>query len=75
MTVLCERYFGQLVRCKCGAIIAYKPEEVNRACTIRCPICTDLITVLFDPNYEGVVKDGKAVVSEQSGAGESDCGS
>ena len=66
MFVICERYYGQLVRCKCGAIIGFKPEEVTRASTIRCPVCSDLINVLFDPNYEGVINND-AVVSEQPG--------
>ena len=78
MIVLNQRYFGQLARCSCGAVIGFSPDEVSRASTIRCPVCTNLINVLFDPTYDGVVKennDGNGMVQEQSGAGKSNCGS
>lgn len=67
MIVLSQRYFGSIARCKCGAVIGYKPEDVNRAQVIRCPVCTDLIEVLFDPTYDGKEesRNGETVVSEQ----------
>ena len=67
MILICNRYFGTIARCTCGAIVGYKPEDVTRAQTIRCPVCKSLIQVPFDPTYDGVVKeskDGNTVVSE-----------
>ena len=65
MIVLNKYYYGSIARCSCGAVIGYKPEDVSRAKSIRCPICQSLVEVLFDPTYEGEIKD-ETNVPEQS---------
>lgn len=81
MILICNRYFGLIARCTCGAIIGYKPEDVNRAQVIRCPVCTNLISVPFDPTYDGLIKeseekkDGKSDLQKQSEPRASDSGS
>ena len=68
MILICNRYFGTIARRACGAIVGYKPEDVTRAQTIRCPVCKSLIQVPFDPTYDGLIKeseekkDGETVV-------------
>ena len=59
MIVLSQRFFGSIARCACGAVIGYKPEDVSRAKVIRCPVCTNLVEVPLDPNYDGIVKEKK----------------
>lgn len=67
MIVLCNRYFGSIARCDCGAILGYQPNDVSRAQMIRCPVCTNLVRVLFDPTYEGVIENGSSNVPELPG--------
>ena len=60
MQILFPRYYGQMARCnKCGCIIGYAPEDVNKEQKILCPQCQFMILVPFNPNYEGVIENEK----------------
>ena len=68
-----------IARCNaCGCLIGYEPNDVSKSQNISCPQCKFTLWVPFNPNYDGVIKEeseerenGKSVVSEQSGSGES----
>ena len=60
MIILSPHYGGMIARCnKCGAILGYKPEEVDKNQNIICPQCKFKIWVPFNPNYDGVVKENE----------------
>ena len=80
MKLLNPRYFGLIARCNfgCGALIGYEPKDVSENQNITCPQCGARLWVPFNPTYNGVIKEeseekknGKTVVREQSGSGES----
>lgn len=59
MIIISNRYYGQIARCNnCGALLGYTPEDVNSNQNIRCPQCGFMLWVPFNPNYDGVIKDG-----------------
>ena len=58
MQILSEHYYGMIARCNaCGALLGYKPEDVNTNQNIKCPICKFTIWVPVNPNYNGVIKN------------------
>lgn len=58
MQVLAQRYYGMIARCnRCGAILGYKPEDVDKEQHIHCPSCEFIIWVPLNINYEGVVEN------------------
>lgn len=75
MKILNTRYYGLIARCNsCGCLIGYEPKDVSSSQNITCPQCNFTLWVPFNPNYDGVIreedKNGKSVVSKQSGSGE-----
>lgn len=82
MKILNTRYYGMIARCNnCGCLIGYEPNDVSSSQNLSCPQCKFTLWVPFNPNYDGIIKeseekkDGKSVVSEQSGTGTSNNGS
>ena len=67
MKLLNTRYYGQIARCNnCGAIIGYEPADVSDNQNIKCPQCSFMLWVPFNPKYEGEIKDdGKSETNEQ----------
>lgn len=58
MILLNPRYYGLVARCNaCGALLGYKPDDVDKDKHIKCPQCDFTILVPFDPNYDGIVKE------------------
>ena len=65
MQVLNKHYYGMIARCNsCGALLGYKPEDVNSHQNIKCPLCSFTIWVPFNPNYEGVIENEKDNIAE-----------
>ena len=72
MKILSDYYNGMLAHCNnCGALLGYAPEDVNEKQNIKCPKCSFIMWVPFNPNYDGVIKEeseeerNETVVSEQ----------
>ena len=58
MQILNPRYYGLIARCNsCGALLGYKPEDVNEAQNIKCMQCGFTIWVPLNPNYDGVINE------------------
>lgn len=58
MQTLSKYYNGMIAHCNnCGALLGYTPDDVNEDQNIKCPECSFVIWVPFNPNYEGEIKD------------------
>ena len=80
MKILSTYYNGMLAHCNaCGALLGYTPEDVNEKQNIKCPQCSFVMWVPFNPNYDGVIVEesenkDETLVPEQLGtdAGDSE---
>ena len=76
MIVLNNYYRGLICRCPgCYAILGYGPEDVHNNSYVSCPLCKFEILTKMMLDYDGVIreddKNGEAMVSKQTGSGES----
>lgn len=60
MIILSDRCVGSIFQCECGAVLAYKPEDIQENHFIYCPVCKIRQRVPLDLEYDGVIEDEKS---------------